>query len=159
MYHIVSRLGLLTIVAFCLLTSSLHFLYGPGEDALKLTKEFGQVNETLARQERDKKLCQTSTGGCIQEVGQWVPQVFLFAAQLISGVGQALFYTLGIAYMDDNATKSKTPAMLSKYCIVKLVIFGLSQLAYPNTRHVYVFEDAGSSHRLFIGCPLPAFVH
>jgi len=156
MYHIVSRLGLLTIVAFCLLTSSLHFLYGPGEDALKLTKEFGQVNETLARQERDKKLCQASAGGCIQEVGQWVPQVFLFAAQLISGVGQALFYTLGIAYMDDNATKSKTPAMLSEYCMVKLVLF---VKVYPNTRHVYVFEDAGSSHWLFLGCPLPAFVH
>nr|XP_016930701.1 solute carrier organic anion transporter family member 74D [Drosophila suzukii] len=114
-------IGLLTIVAFCLLTSSLHFLYGPGEDALKLTKEFGQVNETLARQERDKKLCQASAGGCIQEVGQWVPQVFLFAAQLISGVGQALFYTLGIAYMDDNATKSKTPAMLSMSTFLRML--------------------------------------
>lgn len=49
-----------------------------------------------------------------EEVGLWVPQVFLFAAQLISGVGQALFYTLGIAYMDDNTSKAKTPAMLSK---------------------------------------------
>uniref|UniRef100_A0A6P4FCP7 Solute carrier organic anion transporter family member n=1 Tax=Drosophila rhopaloa TaxID=1041015 RepID=A0A6P4FCP7_DRORH len=118
---IVSRLGLLTIVAFCLLTSSLHFLYGAGEDALKLTREFGQVNETLARQEKDKKLCQSSLGGCIQEVGQWVPQVFLFVAQLISGVGQALFYTLGIAYLDDNGTKSKTPAMLSMSSLLRML--------------------------------------
>ncbi|XP_017054172.1 solute carrier organic anion transporter family member 74D isoform X2 [Drosophila ficusphila] len=114
-------IGLLTIVAFCLLTSSLHFIYGAGEDALKLTREFGQVNETLARQEKDKKLCQSSASGCIQEVGQSVPQVFLFAAQLISGVGQALFYTLGIAYMDDNATKSKTPALLSMSMFLRML--------------------------------------
>ncbi|KAH8290809.1 hypothetical protein KR054_006054 [Drosophila jambulina] len=115
-------IGLLTIVAFCLLTSSLHFIYGAGEDALKLTREYGQVNETLARQERDKKLCQASAAGCIQEeIGQWVPQVFLFVAQLISGVGQALFYTLGIAYMDDNGTKSKTPAMLSLSTFLRML--------------------------------------
>ncbi|KAH8258042.1 hypothetical protein KR038_005069 [Drosophila bunnanda] len=115
-------IGLLTIVAFCLLTSSLHFIYGAGEDALKLTREYGQVNETLARQERDKKLCQSSAAGCIQEeIGQWVPQMFLFVAQLISGVGQALFYTLGIAYMDDNGTKSKTPAMLSLSTFLRML--------------------------------------
>ncbi|XP_017132036.1 solute carrier organic anion transporter family member 74D isoform X2 [Drosophila elegans] len=114
-------IGLLTIVAFCLLTSSLHFLYGAGEDALKLTREFGQVNETLARQEKDQKLCHSSPGGCVQDVGQWVPQVFLFVAQLISGVGQALFYTLGIAYMDDNGTKSKTPAMLSMSTFLRML--------------------------------------
>lgn len=115
-------IGLLTIVAFCLLTSSLHFLYGAGEDALQLTREFGQVNETLAWQERDKKLCQPTAGGCVQEeVGLWVPQVFLFAAQLISGVGQALFYTLGIAYMDDNTSKAKTPAMLSMSTFLRML--------------------------------------
>ncbi|XP_020805140.1 solute carrier organic anion transporter family member 4A1 [Drosophila serrata] len=115
-------IGLLTIVAFCLLTSSLHFIYGAGEDALKLTREYGQINETLARQEKDQKLCQSSAAGCIQEeIGQWVPQVFLFAAQLISGVGQALFYTLGIAYMDDNGTKSKTPAMLSLSTFLRML--------------------------------------
>ncbi|KMY95754.1 solute carrier organic anion transporter family member 74D [Drosophila simulans] len=115
-------IGLLTIVAFCLLTSSLHFIYGAGEDALKLTREFGQVNETMAKQERDKKLCQPSGGGCVQEeVGLWVPQVFLFAAQLISGVGQALFYTLGIAYMDDNTSKAKTPAMLSMSTFLRML--------------------------------------
>ncbi|KAH8275691.1 hypothetical protein KR026_012669 [Drosophila bipectinata] len=120
--------GLLTFVAFCLLSSSLHFIYGAGEDALKLTREYGQINETLAQKEKDQKVCQTSAAGCIQEVGQWVPQLILFVAQLISGVGQALFYTLGIAYMDDNGTKSKTPAMLSMSTFLRMLgpIFGYS---------------------------------
>lgn len=43
------------------------------------------------------------------------PQIFLFAAQFISGIGQPLYSTLGISYMDDNIQKSKTPAFVSKY--------------------------------------------
>ncbi|XP_022217796.2 solute carrier organic anion transporter family member 74D-like [Drosophila obscura] len=113
-------IGLLTIVAFCLLSGSLHFIYGAGEDALKLTREYGgqaEANDT----QQDQKLCQTSTSGCVQDVGVWVPQAFLFGAQLISGVGQGLFYTLGISYMDDNATKSKTPAMLSMSTFLRML--------------------------------------
>lgn len=34
-------LGLYTVVAFCILNALPHFLYGPGEDALKLTTEYG----------------------------------------------------------------------------------------------------------------------
>ncbi|XP_002138793.2 solute carrier organic anion transporter family member 74D-like [Drosophila pseudoobscura] len=117
-------IGLLTIVAFCLLTGSLHFIYGAGEDALKLTREYGgqsQANESVSDPQENKKLCQTSASGCIQDVGLWVPQVFLFGAQLISGVGQGLFYTLGIAYLDDNGTKSKTPAMLSLSTFLRML--------------------------------------
>lgn len=45
----------------------------------------------------------------------WAPQIFLFTAQFISGIGQPLYSTLGISYMDDNIQKSKTPAFVSKY--------------------------------------------
>ncbi|XP_034650186.1 solute carrier organic anion transporter family member 74D-like [Drosophila subobscura] len=117
-------IGLLTIVAFCLLTGSLHFIYGAGEDALKLTREYGgqaEANESFHDTQNDQKLCQTSASGCVQDVGVWVPQIFLFGAQLISGVGQGLFYTLGIAYMDDNGTKSKTPAMLSLSTFLRML--------------------------------------
>lgn len=44
----------------------------------------------------------------------WAPQIFLFTAQFISGIGQPLYSTLGISYMDDNIQKSKTPAFVSK---------------------------------------------
>lgn len=40
--------------------------------------------------------------------------MILFLAQFILGIGQALFLVVGLTYMDDNTTKSKTPAMLSK---------------------------------------------
>lgn len=40
-------LGLYTVVLYCFLTGFLHILYGPGNDALSLTEEYGAVNTTL----------------------------------------------------------------------------------------------------------------
>lgn len=106
------------------MTTSPHFLYGPGEDALALTKEFGAIpdeNATLEaiEEQRSKILCRTTGGGAECEVGEgnFAPQVLLFVAQFISGIGGSLYYTLGVSYMDDNTKKSKTPALLSKLCL------------------------------------------
>lgn len=44
----------------------------------------------------------------------FAPQVVLFLAQIISGIGQPLYYTLGTSYMDDNIKKSKTATFISK---------------------------------------------
>lgn len=107
-----SSLGLYTIVVFCLMNCSLHFIYGAGEDALKLTREFGSVENVTG--EKSQQLCLKETSSCEQTTDQWAPQVILFVAQLILGIGSAVFWIVGIAYMDDNSTKSKTPAMLSK---------------------------------------------
>lgn len=112
--------GLLTIIAFCLLTALPHFLYGPGEDALKLTMEYGAntvENGTLEaiEKERAKILCRKKGQGCQMSEGNIEPQVILFAAQFISGIGGSLYHSLGTSYMDDNTEKSKTPALLSGY--------------------------------------------
>uniref|UniRef100_A0A1B0EYU4 Solute carrier organic anion transporter family member n=1 Tax=Phlebotomus papatasi TaxID=29031 RepID=A0A1B0EYU4_PHLPP len=50
---------------------------------------------------------------CETEEGNLMPQIILFLAQLISGIGSSLYYTLGVSYMDDNVKKSKTPALIS----------------------------------------------
>ncbi|XP_032590814.1 solute carrier organic anion transporter family member 74D isoform X2 [Drosophila grimshawi] len=109
-------IGLFTIVIFCLLNCSLHFIYGAGEDALKLTREFGDLQNitgNLTGSHKDQKLCMSEESTCMQENSIWGPQLILFGAQFILGIGQALFIVIGLAYMDDNTTKSKTPAMLS----------------------------------------------
>ncbi|XP_054738862.1 solute carrier organic anion transporter family member 74D-like [Anastrepha obliqua] len=112
--------GIMTIVAFCILTATPHFLYGPGEDALALTTDFGGIAdenatlETLNRH-RTMTLCRDRSNetACVVEESNLAPQVVLFLAEIVSGIGGALYYTLGIAYMDDNTKKSKTPALLS----------------------------------------------
>lgn len=127
--------GLLTIVAFCMLTAAPHFLYGPGEDALALTAEFGALPDENATMEvleeqRSKTLCRFRGGiECEDGEGNFAPQVVLFLAQFISGIGGSLYYTLGVSYMDDNIKKSKTPVLLSKlhllffFCFIEILIF------------------------------------
>lgn len=57
--------GILTIVCYCLLNSTPHFIYGPGEDALALTTEHGGVKDeeqtkALQAVNNKKLLCQTN---------------------------------------------------------------------------------------------------
>ncbi|XP_043671466.1 solute carrier organic anion transporter family member 74D isoform X2 [Vespula pensylvanica] len=116
--------GIYTVVLFCCLTMLPHFLYGPGEDALMLTKEYGgkiqnSPNNTIPSLIPDKYrkfLCLGKDGRgqeCKDTDNNFAPQVLLFIAQLVSGVGGSLYYTLGVSYMDDNIQKSKTPALIS----------------------------------------------
>lgn len=122
-------LGLYTVVLFCLMTALLHLLYGAGEDALLLTTEFGarydaNTTKDLFEREQRKSLCHARNrtySDCETLEGSYAPQIILFTAQLISGMGAPLYYTLGISYMDDNIKKSKTPALISKYFGFKLI--------------------------------------
>jgi hypothetical protein len=56
----------------------------------------------------------TGIAQCDIEEGNLAPQAILFLGQLVAGIGQSLYFTLGVAYMDDNIKKSKTPALISK---------------------------------------------
>lgn len=100
-----------------MLTCSLHFAYGAGEDALKLTREFGDfesVAEYTANAHKEHKLCMSEESGCQQSDGTWVPPIVLFVGQFIAGIGISLFWIVGVAYMDDNTEKANTPALLSE---------------------------------------------
>lgn len=103
-----------------MLTVTPHFIYGAGEDALALTKEHGAISDTSIslrdlQEQQQKRLCRTDGTGVECEVyeGILLPQVLLFLAQFVAGIGGSLYHTLGISYMDDNTEKSKAPAMLS----------------------------------------------
>nr|XP_014103547.1 solute carrier organic anion transporter family member 74D-like [Bactrocera oleae] len=112
--------GIMTFVGFCVLNAAPHFLYGPGKDALALTAEFGGVvnentTQDVLEKQRAKELCRDRSNetACALEEGNFAPQAVLFLAQVVSGIGGGLYYTLGVSYMDDNTKKSKTPALLS----------------------------------------------
>lgn len=107
-------------MGFTLLTVTPHFIYGPGEEALSLTKEYAamqdyNLTQQIGEAQNSKTLCRADGTGVECEIreGSLVPQILLFTAQFIAGVGGSFYYTLGIAYMDDNTEKSKAPALLS----------------------------------------------
>ncbi|XP_068147803.1 solute carrier organic anion transporter family member 74D-like [Drosophila tropicalis] len=114
--------GLLFMFVFCLMTALPHFLYGAGEDALKLTQHSDILNSSKANAE-DLMLChRNSSSQCeMKETSASVPIILLFMAQFISGIGGALFFTLGLPYMDDNSLKSKTPSMLSWSAFLRML--------------------------------------
>lgn len=125
-----------------------HFLYGPGEDALLLTKECGAKLASMASDnssiatmssielmKQRKFLClnRTNHNHCEEADGNFAPQALLFIAQLVSGIGGSLYYTLGVSYMDDNIQKSKTPALISFSYFLRMlgpaIGYGLASVA------------------------------
>lgn len=120
-------LGMYTVVLFCLLTALPHFLYGAGADALSLTLEHrtnDNASEEAHLRQQSKALCHSknsTTSECEIEGGNYSPQLILFTAQFISGIGGSLYYTLGVSYMDDNIKKSKTPALFSFSYFIRML--------------------------------------
>lgn len=138
-------LGVLSMVLYCLISAVPHFIYGPGEDAISLTKEFnGIMDEASTKAAYDtqnrKLMCQKgqATGDCQRDDGNLLAQVYFFVAQIIAGIGQSLKHTLGISYLDDNIKKSKTPALISFSYFIRLLgpAFGYSLASYSLSMYV-----------------------
>lgn len=48
---------MLTIGLFCLMNASSHFLFGPAQDVLDVTREFGLTELNASQRENYKDLC------------------------------------------------------------------------------------------------------
>uniref|UniRef100_A0A2M3YXJ7 Solute carrier organic anion transporter family member n=2 Tax=Anopheles braziliensis TaxID=58242 RepID=A0A2M3YXJ7_9DIPT len=116
-------------VVFCALSCFIlalpHFIYGPGEDALRLTKEYMQdraEDEANIRLHQNvtmlvkssNRLCLTESTEkeCLDTISV-VPLVLIFMSQFVLGIGNTLYYSLGQTYLDDNTKKTNTPLMLA----------------------------------------------
>ncbi|XP_049940041.1 solute carrier organic anion transporter family member 74D-like [Schistocerca serialis cubense] len=120
--------GTLLVALSCLLRLLPHALYGPGHDALRLTVEHGSpdvVATALHSGGGTTAATKTSLCGAVGEgsdaescgqrggAASLAPAAILFLANALTGVGNSLYYTLGIAYMDDNARRSQSPILLA----------------------------------------------
>lgn len=114
-------LGMLCMALYCFIFVLPHFIYGTGIDVLLLTREFGERSNSTAEfiaQENQKKMCQVN-GPVIplddcENPENYMPQLILFIAQLVAGVGNAIYSSLNGAYLDDNVEKSKAPWVISE---------------------------------------------
>lgn len=57
---------------------------------------------------------ETFAAKCDIEGGELTPQIILFAAQVLFGIAEAIYYVFGLSYLDDNVSKSKSPLMISE---------------------------------------------
>ncbi|CAO1337195.1 unnamed protein product [Diamesa serratosioi] len=117
--------GVLFCALSCFILALPHFIYGAGEDALKLTKEYLDSsknpsvvidNSTVLnffRQNNQLCLAEEAKQDCNQDIESIVPLVLIFLSQFVLGVGNTLYYALGQTYLDDNTKKTNTPMLLS----------------------------------------------
>lgn len=114
--------GLLMLSAFCIMFSLPHFIYG-APDVLQYTEEYEITSSERnfdfhVEAEKRKLLCNvnsTLATTCDAQVNDWGPTTIFFCAQLVAGVGAALYSSLGVIYIDDNVKKSKSPLLLSEF--------------------------------------------
>ncbi|XP_034186309.1 organic anion transporting polypeptide 33Ea [Osmia lignaria lignaria] len=102
----------------CLILALPHFLYGPGRDALALTKEY--LDQTLLNTStipKDLAICprDVKPEHCDEETlldVSILPRLLVFLSQFVLGIGTTLYYGLGQTYLDDNTKKKNTPMLL-----------------------------------------------
>lgn len=102
----------------CLVLALPHFLFGPGRDALALTKEY--LDHTLLNAttvSEDLAICPrvVKPEPCDEETlldVSVLPRLLIFVSQFILGIGTTLYYGLGQTYLDDNTKKKNTPMLL-----------------------------------------------
>ncbi|XP_049283099.1 solute carrier organic anion transporter family member 74D [Anopheles funestus] len=116
-------------VVFCALSCFIlalpHFIYGAGDEALQLTKEYireREEDEARIRTHQNytfmvkstNRLCldASSPKECLETISV-VPLVLIFLSQFVLGIGNTLYYSLGQTYLDDNTKKTNTPLMLA----------------------------------------------
>jgi MFS family permease len=107
----------------CFILAMPHFIFGAGDDALKLTKEwFANSNvTTIDDREADKltrkanRLCMLESldKECNDEIESILPLILIFLSQFVLGIGNTLYYALGQTYLDDNTKKTNSPLLMS----------------------------------------------
>ncbi|KAM7352129.1 organic anion transporting polypeptide 33Ea [Cochliomyia hominivorax] len=116
----------------CFILALPHFIYGAGQDALELTKEYYEmsggdnltttislVNTTI---KNSQHLCGASklNQEC-ESLLSVVPLILIFLSQFVLGVGNTLYYSLGQTYLDDNTKKTNTPLMLAVAMSLRMI--------------------------------------
>ncbi|KAG4075324.1 hypothetical protein HA402_003115 [Bradysia odoriphaga] len=108
----------------CFMLALPHYIYGAGEDALLLTKEYlsdrnvsNPLESTPIENTNDKFCSNTSRqhDDCDEghEVFTYLPLVLIFMSQFVLGIGNTLYFSLGQSYLDDNTKQRNTPLMLA----------------------------------------------
>lgn len=94
-----------------------HLLYGPGDKAIALSKEFAShqvINQTSLEIRERMGLCSKERPEKECEEGDYsiLPPLLVFLSQFILGIGTTLSHSLGQPYIDDNTKKTNTPMLL-----------------------------------------------
>lgn len=130
----------------CLILAAPHFIYGAGEEALQLTKEFNAnidlsiLNSTATEIRRSRNyLCKSmrQEDDC-DELFNIIPLILIFLSQFVLGIGNTMYYSLGSTYMDDNTKKTNTPMMFAYAMALRMLGPVVGFVLGPRTLEIYI---------------------
>ncbi|XP_068087043.1 solute carrier organic anion transporter family member 74D isoform X2 [Anabrus simplex] len=125
----------------CFLAMLPHAIYGPGQDALDLTLEYGDVPGPLNATNGTVALCHnaiTSEEDCITESSSTIPVAIFFITELMFGVGDSGQLMLGLTYLDNNSRKDKAPFLLAISACIRMLgpSVGFSIASYALSQYI-----------------------
>ncbi|XP_054274192.1 solute carrier organic anion transporter family member 74D-like isoform X1 [Macrosteles quadrilineatus] len=97
-----------------------YILYGPGHDAIALANTPNTTQYSSGASSwcgPGALLAQDCDDGDVSDT----PPVLLFMSQFFLGVGTSMYWTLGIAYLDDNVRKDQAPLLLAISSTIRLL--------------------------------------
>lgn len=130
----------------CLILAAPHFIYGAGEEALQLTKEYNMnidlsaLNSTATEIKRSRNylcLSMRQEDDC-DELFNIVPLVLIFLSQFVLGIGNTMYYSLGSTYMDDNTKKTNTPMMFAYAMALRMLGPVVGFVLGPRALELYI---------------------
>ncbi|XP_055590283.1 solute carrier organic anion transporter family member 74D [Uranotaenia lowii] len=117
--------GVVFCALSCFILATPHFIFGAGDAALQLTKEYVDQEQmeldAILKSQNLTVIVKTTNRLCMDkfspkechDIISMVPMVLIFLSQFVLGIGNTLYYSLGQTYLDDNTKKTNTPLMLA----------------------------------------------
>ncbi|XP_045136417.1 solute carrier organic anion transporter family member 74D-like isoform X2 [Portunus trituberculatus] len=106
-------LSMLGATAACLLATSPHFIFGPGDTAAAVTQDLTPSGKGLCTKEGSGGNSSCGAEGVAINTEQYTVVTLHLLAQVLAGLASLMYYTVGHTYLDDAVRKDKVPLFLA----------------------------------------------
>ncbi|CAL4128432.1 unnamed protein product, partial [Meganyctiphanes norvegica] len=118
--------GILFIALSAYIAALPHLIYGPGKDAIDIIRSQMALNETSDKNflhGGNSELCHDPFESSCETGNEGLhlgPVICLFVAEFCVGIGGAIYWSVGMPYLDDNISKKTSPQYYAVSMIVRI---------------------------------------
>uniref|UniRef100_A0A0P4W833 Solute carrier organic anion transporter family member n=1 Tax=Scylla olivacea TaxID=85551 RepID=A0A0P4W833_SCYOL len=106
-------LSMLGATVACLLATSPHFIFGPGDAAAAVTQDLTPSGKGLCMGQESGGNSSCGAEGVAINTEQYTVVFLHLLAQVLAGLASLMYYTVGHTYLDDAVRKDKVPLFLA----------------------------------------------
>lgn len=106
-------LSMLGATVACLLATSPHFIFGPGDAAAAVTQDITPSGKGLCTGQGSGGNASCGGEGVAINTEQYTVVTLHLLAQVLAGLASLMYYTVGHTYLDDAVRKDKVPLFLA----------------------------------------------